>query len=210
MKLLREFTDNESVEIIVEGSGANKTHKVKGVFAMSEVENLNKRVYPRAILEREVNAYQDKINSKRSVGELEHPPTPQINLERISHLIESLYMEGNNAIGTAKILDTNMGRVAKDLINEGIKLGISTRGLGTMSGQRVNPDYRLICADLVFTPSAQKAVLESILENKEWMVQGDSIIEVAQSELRRRVDKHGSKDAFEALDQYFKRLIKGI
>lgn len=207
MKLLVEETDRQSLDILVEShSNGEKTFRIKGVFAMSEVENKNKRIYPKSILEREVLNYQDRIREKRSVGELEHPATPMINLERISHLVEHLEMQGNNVIGIAKVLDTPMGKIAKTLMSEGIKLGVSTRGLGTLNGNKVDPSYSMRAIDMVHEPSAHAAIVDAMMESKEWRIEGDSVVEVALSDMRKKLDKSGSKVAYEAFNEFLKQV----
>ena len=207
MKLLVEETDRQSLDIFVESNASGeKTFRIRGIFAMSEVENKNKRIYPRTVLEREVLSYQDRIREKRSVGELEHPATPMINLERISHLVEHLEMQGNNVVGVAKVLDTPMGKIAKTLMSEGIKLGVSTRGLGTLNGNKVEPSYSMRAIDLVHEPSAYAAIVDSMMESKEWRIDGDSVVEIALSDMKKKLDKSGSKVMFDAVNQFLKDI----
>ena len=142
MKLITETI--EEVNLIVEESGGKKNHYIEGVFLQAELKNRNNRVYPMSVLEREVNKYiAEHVNNNRAVGELGHPDGPTINLDRVSHRIVSLKKEGNNFIGKAKILDTPMGRIAKNLLDEGVKLGVSSRGLGSVD-RRENTSYCLL------------------------------------------------------------------
>jgi hypothetical protein len=208
MKLITEYVDYNDLEIITESDGdGKKTLKIKGPFLGAEIKNRNGRVYPRELIEREVERYtKDKINKGRSMGELDHPPVPQLNLDRVSHLIESLTMDGNQAIGVAKILDTPMGNIAKSLIESGVNLGTSSRGVGTLKGHTVNSDFKLITVDIVGEPSYQQAYVEGILENKEYIIQGNSIVEVAVNNFQRSLDRKGSSIIKEALDEFLTEL----
>jgi hypothetical protein len=164
LKLLREFIDYKDLKIIQEdskvGCANSKNIRIEGPFLQAESENKNKRRYTKDLLEREIKRFnEEKISKNRALGELDHPPTPQINLDRVSHKIEKLVMEGNLGMGSAKLLDTPMGKIAKTLVIEGIILGISTRGVGTIDEKSgyVNDDFQLITADIVSDPSAPKA-----------------------------------------------------
>jgi hypothetical protein len=195
MKLLKEFVDIKDLSIINEDVDVNGTKekviRLKGPFLEANQKNKNGRTYPRSVLEREVKRYnEEKIAKNRAVGTLDHEDTPQINLERISHKIESLVMEGDLGIGVAKLIDTPMGRIAKTIVSEGIILGISTRGVGSLEESgTVKDDFLLVCADLVADPSCSKALLDSVLENKEYIMDGDQIVEVAVRNLQKSVDK---------------------
>ena len=145
----------------------------------------------RETLTREVQEFYDtKIKTHRSIGELDHPPEPVINLDRISHLITDLKMEGDIGYGCAKLLNTPMGMIAKALIDDGVQLGMSTRGVGTLDGDRVKDDYKLITVDIVADPSAPTAFVEGVLENKEYIVaQTGEIVERAVEQLKRDMDE---------------------
>jgi len=206
MKLLAEFIDFKNLETISEG----KSFHIKGPFLQSEVKNKNGRIYSKELYSREVERFnEEKIKTNRALGELDHPSTPSINLNRVSHKIESLVMEGNDGIGTAKILDTPMGRIATSLIQEGIVLGVSSRGVGTLSGNcKINDDYRLITIDLVADPSAPGTFVNGILESKNFIIDGDSIVEVAVNELEKNVN--GKRLQSKELLKYLKNFLQNI
>lgn len=204
MKLMVEHVDFESIQVIQESvDGVEKSFKIRGPFLEAERTNRNGRVYPIHIIEREVGKYvANRVKTKRACGELDHPPTPSLNLDRVSHLVEDLHMEGNLAIGTAKILDTPMGKIASSLLKAGVGLGVSSRGLGTLKGNIVNEDYGLLCIDIVGDPSAPSAYVDGIFENKEWIISGNTIVEAAVDQLKQKLDKSGSKVIREALSKF--------
>lgn len=174
MKLLTELT--EDIEFLKEDKNGSKGYFISGPFMVAETTNGNGRIYPQSILERELENFQSTINEKRALGELGHPSNPTMNLDRASHLITELKMTGNIAHGKAKILDTPMGKIAKNFLDEGIKLGVSTRGVGSLkesNGQKiVQPDFRLMTIDIVSTPSGPGCYVESIMENVDWFFDG--------------------------------------
>lgn len=176
MKLIREEISLDNVEFIVEESGGKKSHYIKGVFMQAEKKNRNGRVYPISLLQREVKRYNDNyITEKRAYGELGHPDNPSINLDRVSHIMTELYQDGNNFIGKAKVLDTPNGRIVKSLLDEGCKLGVSSRGVGTLKPQNgfqvVQDDFYLAtAADIVSDPSAPDAFVQGLMEGKEWVM----------------------------------------
>ena len=177
MKLIRE--EIEQVEIIVEQRNGKKNLYIEGVFLQGNMPNRNKRMYDCALLDREVGRYNENFVSKgRALGELGHPDGPSINLDRVSHKIVSLQREGNNFIGKAKILSTPMGKIAESLLNDGVKLGVSSRGIGTLSPTKegyslVNDDFALAtAADIVADPSAPDAFVDGIMEGKDWVWDG--------------------------------------
>jgi len=172
MKLIAEIF--ESVQVITEEKG--KGLFIEGVFLQSEVANRNKRIYPKPVMEREVQRYiKEYVEAKRAFGELGHPDGPTINLDRVSHIITSLKEDGNNYVGRAKILETPMGNIVKNLIEGGAQLGVSSRGLGSLKENsdginEVQDDFFLAtAADIVADPSAPDAFVQGIMENKEWM-----------------------------------------
>ena len=177
MKLITEEISN--VNIITEGKGANKKLYIEGVFLQGEIKNRNGRMYPIDTLAREVNRYNENFVAKgRALGELGHPDGPTVNLDRVSHKIVSLKENGSNFIGKAKILSTPMGKIAESLISEGVKLGVSSRGIGSLKPTRegvniVGDDFMLsTAADIVADPSAPDAFVEGIMEGKEWVWDG--------------------------------------
>ena len=173
MKLITE--NIESVELITEEKDGEKKLYIEGVFLQSEVKNRNGRVYPFKVLDNEVKRYHEEyIKPGRALGELGHPDGPTVNLDRVSHRIVSLKAEGNNFIGKAHILDTPNGKIAKSLLGEGVKLGVSSRGMGTLDKQEgvsyVMDDFMLAtAADIVADPSAPDAFVNGIMEGKEWV-----------------------------------------
>ena len=194
MKLITE--EIESVEIITEEKNGVQSLYITGPFLQAEVTNRNGRCYPFPILEREVKRYNDTfIKNGRALGELGHPDGPTVNLDRVSHMITSLHSEGNNFVGKAKILDTPMGNIAKSLLGEGVKLGVSSRGIGSLvekNGVRyVADDFMLAtAADIVADPSAPDAFVQGIMEGKEWVWEGGILKEKAAEMTRQRVESY--------------------
>ena len=173
MKLITETI--EDVKLITEEKNGKKLLYIEGVFLQSELKNRNGRMYPFPVLDREVKRYNEEyIKSKRALGELGHPDGPTINLDRVSHRITDLRAEGNNFIGKAQILDTPMGNIAKNLLDEGVQLGVSSRGMGSIQKSEdcnvVADDFMLTtAADIVADPSAPDAFVNGIMEGKEWV-----------------------------------------
>ena len=177
MKLIRE--EIESVDFIVEESNGKKNMFIEGIFLQGDLKNRNGRMYPMETLRREVQRYNENhVQSGRALGELGHPDGPTVNLDRVSHKIVSLKENGTNFIGKAKILSTPMGKIAESLISEGVKLGVSSRGIGCLKQTRegvniVGDDFMLsTAADIVADPSAPDAFVEGIMEGKEWVWDG--------------------------------------
>jgi hypothetical protein len=175
MKLITE--EINKVEFIVEENDGKKSMFIEGVFLQTEQPNRNNRVYKRSVMEREVKRYSEQyIDNGRALGELGHPDGPTVNLDRVSHKIVSLRQEGNNFIGKAKLLETPMGKIAKNLIDEGVTLGVSSRGVGSL--REVRGGYKLVgedfmlstAADIVADPSAPDAFVQGIMEGKEWVM----------------------------------------
>ena len=173
MKLITETIEN--VKILTEERDGKKLLYIEGVFLQSELKNRNGRMYPFEVLNREVERYNEEyVQSKRALGELGHPDGPTINLDRVSHRITSLRAEGNNFIGKAQVLDTPMGNIAKSLLGEGVQLGVSSRGMGSIDKTEdcnvVRDDFMLTtAADIVADPSAPDAFVNGIMEGKEWV-----------------------------------------
>ena len=173
MKLITETI--EDVKLITEEKNGKKLLYIEGVFLQSELKNRNGRMYPFSVLDREVKRYNEEyIKSKRALGDLGHPDGPTINLDRVSHRITDLRAEGNNFIGKAQILDTPMGNIAKNLLDEGVQLGVSSRGMGSIQKSEdcnvVADDFMLTtAADIVADPSAPDAFVNGIMEGKEWV-----------------------------------------
>ena len=193
MKLIRE--EIEQVEVIVENRNGKKSLFIEGVFLQSEMKNRNGRMYPKSTLAREVGRYNENFVQKgRALGELGHPDGPTVNLDRVSHKIVSLKEEGNNFIGKAKILSTPMGKIASDLLGEGGKLGVSSRGVGSLN--KTNEGYSVVgedftlatAADIVADPSAPDAFVDGIMEGKEWVWDGGIIRERLASKTYKRIN----------------------
>ena len=177
MKLITEEISN--VQIITEGKGASKKLYIEGVFLQGNIKNRNGRMYPMETLSKEVNRYNETFVQKgRALGELGHPDGPTVNLDRVSHKITSLVAEGNNFRGKAQILNTPMGKIASSLLDEGVMLGVSSRGVGSLREDRsgakiVGEDFMLAtAADIVADPSAPDAFVQGIMEGKEWVWEG--------------------------------------
>ena len=200
MKLITETYDD--YEILIEGKG--KDMKIQGVFMQAETKNRNGRVYPLGVLQKEVTRYNKELVSKnRAFGELGHPDGPTVNLDRVSHMIEELEPEGNNIIGKAKILDTPNGKIVKELLNSGAKLGVSSRGMGTLekkgNANYVKDDFYLAtAADIVADPSAPQAFVEGIMEGKEWIWDNGILKESEVAKIHRLASANKQAEAFEA------------
>jgi hypothetical protein len=193
MKLIRE--EIESVNIITESKGGKKSLFIEGIFLQGNIKNRNGRMYPLDTLRKEVERYNESnIVSGRALGELGHPDGPTVNLDRVSHKIVSLRESGSNFIGKAKILNTPMGKIASNLIEEGVKLGVSSRGIGSLKPTKegfnvVGEDFMLAtAADIVADPSAPDAFVEGIMEGKEWVWEGSILREKFASDAKRRIN----------------------
>ena len=192
MKLITEKV--EDVQVLTEEKNGKKKLYIEGTFLQGEIKNRNGRMYPLSTLEREVSKYNEQyIKSGRSLGELGHPDGPTVNLDRASHLITSLVQEGNNFRGRARILDTPMGNIAKNLLDEGVKLGVSSRGIGSLKETNgckiVADDYMLAtAADIVADPSAPDAFVNGIMEGREWVWTNGIIKESEIANIKRGLD----------------------
>ena len=198
MKLICELQESVEYELIEEGAKP-KQYFIEGIFMQSEKKNKNGRIYPLPILEKEVNRYvKEYVEPKRAFGELGHPDGPTVNLERVSHLITSLKQDGKNFIGEAKVMDTPYGKIVKNLIDEGAKLGVSSRGMGSLEPRRnmqvVKDDFYLAtAADIVADPSAPNAFVEGIMEGKEWVWDNGIIKEMDIESYKHELDKAYAK-----------------
>ena len=193
MKLIREAVEN--VQYLIEEDNGKKNVYIEGIFAQYDTGNRNGRIYSKPVMEKEVTRYQEIIDAKRSLGELGHPPNPQINLNQVSHLITNLKMESDGrVIGRAKIFETPMGLIAKNLIENDISLGVSTRGLGSLKPgknglQEVQDDFHLVTVDIVADPSAPDAFVQGIMESKEWVWDNGLLREQEVSRSRDRINE---------------------
>ena len=215
MKLIKEI--NESVEYVTEeAEGGKKSLFITGPFLQTEQKNRNGRVYLREVMAKEVARYTENyINKNRAFGELGHPDTPSINLDRISHMIVDLRQEGNDWIGKAKILDTPMGNIARNLIEGGGQLGVSSRGMGSIKQQNgvnvVQDDFYLAtAADIVADPSAPDAFVRGIMENKEWMIVNGVWTEMDQDLAQRSIKKASRKEIEFVAEQIFRNFISKL
>ena len=194
MKLIRE--EIESVEILTETVGGKKNLFIKGVFLQSEMVNRNGRLYPFNIMEKEVSRYnKDYVQKGRALGELGHPDGPTVNLDRVSHKITDLKQEGKNLVGKAQILSTPMGKIAESLLKDGVTLGVSSRGIGSLKDntkgyKEVGEDFMLAtAADIVADPSAPDAFVQGIMEGKEWVWDGGLLKERLANQTRIKIER---------------------
>ena len=203
MKLIRE--EIEDIKILTESRNGKKSLYIEGVFLQGNIKNRNGRMYPMETLQKEVGRYiKEQVNQGRAVGELGHPDSPTVNLDRVSHKIMSLKESGSNFIGKAKILEsTPMGKIASSLLSEGVKLGVSSRGIGSLKPTKegfnvVSDDFMLAtAADIVADPSAPDAFVHGVMEGKEWVWEGTILRERKAEEIKSRVDTLVSQRALE-------------
>ena len=214
MKLISEHLDQ--IEFITEDdSEGKKNYKIKGVFMEADVKNRNNRMYPMQVLEKEVKRYnKEYVQQKRAFGELGHPDGPTVNLERVSHMITKLYPDGKQFVGEAKVMDTPYGKIVKNLIDEGAKLGVSSRGMGSLEPRRdmhiVKDDFYLAtAADIVADPSAPNAFVEGIMEGKEWVWDNGIVKEVDIAKYRAELRKE-SKRLDEKKVEIFNKFMSNI
>ena len=214
MKLIREeITD---IEFVTEETNNKKNYFIKGVFMQADLKNRNGRVYPMETLNKEVSRYTKKfINEKRAFGELGHPDGPTVNLERVSHMITKLYPDGKNFMGEAKITNTPYGNIVKSLIDEGAKLGVSSRGMGSLENRSganyVKSDFYLAtAADIVADPSAPDAFVQGGMEGKEWVWDNGIIKEVEVNELRKEIERAKRHELAEKKAAVFNKFLKNL
>ena len=214
MKLITEQI--EDVKLVTEGTGDDKKLYIEGVFLQSELKNRNGRMYPFSVLEKEVNRYNEEyVKSKRALGELGHPDGPTVNLDRVSHRITSLKAEGNNFIGKAQILDTPMGKIAKSLLGEGVQLGVSSRGMGSIDKREdvnvVMDDFMLAtAADIVADPSAPDAFVNGIMEGKEWVWNNGILKETKVAKYQSYMNESTRADLEERTLKVFSDFLSGL
>jgi hypothetical protein len=214
MKLITELT--EDIKYIKENTGnGDKNYFIEGTFMQSGVKNKNGRVYPQGTLAKETNRYiNEYVNKGRALGELNHPTGPTVNLDRVSHIIKELHEDGNSIYGKAKVLDTPMGKIVKNLIDEGAQLGVSTRGMGSLKAkngyQEVQEDFMLAAVDIVADPSAPNAFVNGIMEGREWMLVEGSWQERQIDEARKLIKNSSSrnlnKTIVKVFEEYFNKL----
>ena len=216
VRLFSEAVDHDVEYICEEKDDGKKSYKIRGIFMQADIKNRNGRVYPMEVLQNEVSKYNKNfIKENRAYGELGHPDGPTVNLERVSHMITSLTPDGKNFIGEAKIMSTPMGEIVKSLMDEGAKLGVSSRGMGSLNQKNganyVRDDFYLAtAADIVADPSAPNAFVEGIMEGKEWVWKHGALLEAELEDLKQQFDVVEEKrnHAQEALE--FAKFLKSL
>ena len=214
MKLITETI--EDIKVITEEKGGKRNLYIEGVFLQAELKNRNGRMYPMETLEREVGSYNENYVAKgRALGELGHPDSPTINLDRVSHKIVSLRSEGTNFIGKAQILETPMGKIAKSLLESGVTLGVSSRGVGSIEERNgmnvVKDDFMLsTAADIVADPSAPDAFVQGIMEGKEWIWNNGMLEEKVINSYRQAINNASSNALTERKFQVFESFLRNI
>jgi len=214
MKLITE--NIEDIRILTEEKDGKKQLYIEGVFLQSEIKNRNGRIYPFSVLNKEVERYNEEyVKAGRALGELGHPDGPTVNLDRVSHKITSLRAEGNNFIGKARILDTPMGQIAKSLLGEGVQLGVSSRGMGSLKEENgvkyVSDDFMLAtAADIVADPSAPDAFVNGIMEGKEWVWEGGILRERQIQEIKKSIDNSSRISLEENMLKAFDRFLSNL
>ena len=214
IKLFSEAVEDAEL-LIEEDEKGGKNYKIRGIFMQADIKNRNGRVYPMEVLQKEVSKYNKNfIKENRAFGELGHPDGPTVNLERVSHMITDLHPDGKNFIGEAKIMDTPMGKIVKNLMDEGAKLGVSSRGMGSLDQKNganyVRDDFYLAtAADIVADPSAPNAFVEGIMEGREWIWDNGIIKEAEIAKMKQNIAKNQRRKAnFEALE--FSKFLKKL
>ena len=213
MKLITEYTES-NVECLVEKNDktGKKQYIVEGIFAVAEGKNRNGRVYPKNVMEKAVDTYvKQQVKTNRAVGELNHPDGPTVNLDKVSHLITDLKMEGNNVMGKARILETPMGQIVAGLLEGGVQLGVSTRGMGSLEEKNgtmyVKDDFMLNTVDIVQDPSSSKAFVNGIMEGVDW-VWNNGVIEPQEIEkIETEIKKAPRADLYETQVREFKNFL---
>lgn len=201
MKLISEYYENDIQCIVEKKENGDKKYVIEGVFAQADQKNRNGRIYPKAIMERAVDKYvTEQVSKKRAVGELNHPEGPTVNLDKVSHLITDLRFEGNDVVGKAQILDTPMGKIVQGLLEGGVQLGVSTRGMGSLVNRNgvayVGEDFHLATVDIVQDPSAPDAFVNGIMEGVDWIwnngILEQQIIEDMETEIKNAPKAYSS------------------
>ena len=214
MRLIAE--ELTEVKFLTEEKEGKKNYFIEGIFLQSEIANKNGRMYPFKTLQREVAKYDENfIRAGRALGELGHPEGPSINLDRVSHKIERLSEDGNNFIGRAKILDTPNGKIAKSLLDEGVRLGVSSRGMGSLKKESacnvVQDDFMLAtAADIVADPSAPDAFVDGIMEGKEWIWDNGILKESAIAEIKKEIDQATLRNLQERKISAFEKFLRSL
>ena len=212
MKLIAEYNE-QNIECIVEAKeDGTKNHFIEGVFMQSEAKNRNGRIYPKAIMEGAVDKYvTEQVSQNRAVGELNHPEGPTVNLDKVSHKITELSWKGNDVVGKAQILDTPMGNIVKGLLEGGVQLGVSTRGMGSLEEKNgimfVKDDFVLNTVDIVQDPSAPTAFVNGIMEGVEWIWNNGIIESQVIERMETEIKKAPRADLYETQTREFKNFL---
>ena len=214
MKLITETTQSD-IQVLTEDKNGQKNYFIKGVFMESDTKNRNGRVYPNEIMEKEIGRYNNEyVKQNRAMGELGHPEGPTVNLERVSHIIKNLSVDGKQIIGEAKIMDTPYGKIVKNLIDEGAKLGVSSRGMGSLKEQDgvnvVQEDFMLAAVDVVADPSAPNAFVNGIMEGKEWIWDNGVLKPVVIENYKKVIKNTPSRKLEEQAIRLFKDFISKL
>jgi hypothetical protein len=213
MKLIAEYIEQDIETTITEAAdGKGKSYTIEGVFAQAEQKNRNGRIYPKMIMESAVDKYvTEQVNKKRSVGELNHPEGPTVNLDKVSHLITALEWKGNDVVGKAQILDTPMGQIVKGLLEGGVQLGVSTRGMGSLESKGgtmyVRDDFMLNTIDIVQDPSAPNAFVNGIMEGVDWVWNNGVIQPQAIEQMETEIKSAPKKHLYETQVRDFKNFL---
>ena len=216
LKLISEHIEHDTDYLIEEDEKGKKNYKIKGVFMQADIKNRNGRIYPMDVLQKEVKRYsKDYISQKRAFGELGHPEGPTVNLERASHLITNLYPDGKNFIGEAKILSTPMGNIVKSLMDDGAKLGVSSRGMGSLDQKNGanyvrNDFYLATAADIVADPSAPDAFVDGIMEGVEWIMDNGILKRQEMEDMREVLRKEKQVRLEETKINLWKEFVKNL
>lgn len=217
MKLLVDAFDPSMSEVnsLIKEEQGQKKYYIKGVFAQAETRNRNGRNYPKSALNKALNEYNRKIESRTALGELNHPDHPNVNLERASHIIESLTWDGNNIIGNARVLtEMPMGKVAKGLLDEGVQLGVSTRGLGSLIERNgvnvVQDDYTMTAVDIVSDPSGPDCWVEGVMEGAEWVYNASTKSWVLAEQVKKDIRSMSAKQVAESQALMFERFLRNL
>jgi hypothetical protein len=217
MQLFTEMVSDEHIQFITEESAnGQKSHYIKGIFMQAEQKNRNGRVYPKQVLGAQVNKYiENYVNQNRAFGELGHPDSPIVNLERVSHMIKELNEEGNNWVGKAKIMETPYGKIVKNLLDDGAKLGVSSRGMGSLKNVRgtniVQDDFHLAtAADIVADPSAPEAFVQGVMEGKQWIWENGIIKERELEQYKKRIMETKRKELEEQKIKIFESFLSKL
>ena len=217
MKLISEFNDYSVSPIIVEeNEKGQKEYFIEGIFMQSEIKNRNGRVYPKEVMQKEVGRYvKEFVEKDRAFGELGHPEGPTINLDKVSHMITILEEDGNNYVGRAKILSTPNGQIVRNLIDDGAKLGVSSRGLGSLEqkggAQYVKDDFQLATAgDIVADPSAPEAFVNGIMEGTEWVYENGLLTARQFDEMQTEIRSAKSNNLEEVTIKQWKRFVESL